>query len=55
MGLGNTIPKVKVLRGFNTFLVYMMPLFFGIGIYLTPIFYFFELYNRDIYLEKIGI
>ena len=35
-------------------LVYMGPLFLGIGVYLAPILYFFDLYDRDYTLSKIG-
>ena len=42
------------MRGQNPFLVYIIPLLIGIGLYLTPILYYFELENRDVYLEKLG-
>ena len=48
------IPSLNVLRGMNPLLVYILPLILGIGLYLTPIFMYFELYNRDILLEKFG-
>jgi hypothetical protein len=36
-------------------MLYIMPLLIGIGLYLAPILYYFELKNRDFYLEKLGI
>ena len=35
-------------------MVYIVPLFFGIGLYLTPILYFLDLDNRDVYLKEFG-
>ena len=36
-------------------MLFIIPLLIGIGLYLAPILYYFELENRDIYLEKLGI
>ena len=52
--LGDLIPLLDVLDGLNPFLVYIGPLFFGIGLYLTPILIYFELDNRDVYLKEFG-
>ena len=35
-------------------MLYIMPLLIGIGLYLAPILYYFELENRDVYLDKLG-
>ena len=43
-----------MLLGLPQFVVYIVPLFFGIGLYLTPILYYFDLDNRDVYLKEFG-
>ena len=45
---------LDVLDSIHPFVVYMMPLLLGIGLYLTPILYYFDLDNRDVYHNELG-